>query len=90
VNKVRAALPVPPDGRGILVDSGEALRAIITASPIGERLVEVRLGSESSFDAWVYGEWVREVLFRNFDEALRRVPRLVREYLTTSRGAPMT
>src|SRR4030095_8487501 len=43
VSKVRAALPVPSDGRGILVDSGEALRAIITGSPIGERLVEVRL-----------------------------------------------
>ena len=62
VKKVRAALPVPPDGRGVLVDSGEALRAIVTANPIGERLVEVRIGAESSFDAWVYGEWVREVL----------------------------
>ena len=48
----------------------------------------MRLGSESSFDAWVYGEWVREVLFRNFEDALRRSPRLVREYLTTNRGAP--
>ncbi|HKA30323.1 MAG TPA: hypothetical protein VKH82_13155, partial [Candidatus Binatia bacterium] len=57
VNKVRAALPVPPEGRGVLVDSGEALRAIITTMPVGERLVEVRLGVESSFDAWVYGEW---------------------------------
>ena len=80
---------MPPDGRGVLVDSGEALRAIITAMPLGERLVEVRLGVESSFDAWVYGEWVREVLFRNFDDAMRRGPRLVREYLTTARGAPI-
>ena len=39
-----------------------------------------------SFDAWVYGEWVREVSFRHFDEALRRVPSLVREYLTTGRA----
>jgi hypothetical protein len=30
---------------------------------------------------------VREVLFRNFEEAIRRTPRLVREYLTTDRGA---
>ena len=89
VNKVRAALPVPAEGRGVLVDSGEALRAIITTMPVGERLVEVRLGVESSFDAWVYGEWVREVLFRNFEDALRRSPRLVREYLTTARGAPI-
>ena len=89
VQKVRAALPVPPDGRGVLVDSGEALRAIITAYPVGERLVEVRIGAESSFDAWVYGEWVYEASFRNADEALRCAPRLVREYLTTRRGAPI-
>jgi GrpB-like predicted nucleotidyltransferase (UPF0157 family) len=34
----------------------------------------------------VHGEWVREALFRGFDDALRRAPRLVREYLTTRRG----
>lgn len=89
VNKVKAALPVPRDGCGILVDSGEALRAIITGTPIGDRLVEVRIGSDSSFDAWVHGEWVREVLFRNAEDALRRAPRLVREYLTTRRGDPI-
>jgi hypothetical protein len=89
VNKVKAALPIPSDGRAILVDSGESLRAIITGNPVGERLVEVRLGSESSFDAWVYGEWVREVLFRNFEDAMRRGPRLVRDYLMTDRGAPI-
>src|SRR5262245_24551422 len=55
----------------------------------GARLVEIRLGDESSFDAWVNGEWVREVLFRNLDDALRRVPGLVREYLTTSRAASL-
>lgn len=86
LEKVKHALPVPPQGRGILVDSGQAVRAIITNHPVGERLVEVRLGDESSFDAWVHGEWVREALFRNFDEALRRAPALVREYLTTTRG----
>jgi hypothetical protein len=85
-DKVRAALMVPPRGRGVLVDSGVSLRAIITADPRYERLVEVRFGEDNSFDAWVYGEWVREVCFRNFDEALRRVPPLVREYLTTGRA----
>src|SRR5262249_49615687 len=89
VNKVRAALPVPPEGRGVLVDSGEALRAIITTVPVGERLVEVRLGGEASFDAGGYGEWVGEGLLRTVRAALRRSPRLVREYLTTPRGAPI-
>ena len=86
LERARQAFSVPPRGRGVLVDSGSSLRAIITGSPVGERLVELRLGAESSFDAWVHGEWVREALFRGFDDALRRAPRLVREYLTTRRG----
>jgi hypothetical protein len=90
LRKVQGLLPVPPGCRGVLVDSGEALRAIVTGTPLGDRLVEVRIGVESSFDAWVGGEWVREVLFRNADDALRRAPRLVREYLTTARGAPIS
>jgi hypothetical protein len=89
LDKIRNALPVPPKGRGVLVDSGDSVRAIITGEPVGERLVEVRLGAESSFDAWVHGEWVREALFRSFDEGLRRSPALVREYLMTSRARPL-
>lgn len=89
VAKIRRALSVPPDGRGVLVDSGEAIRAIITGNPVGERLVEVRLGKDSCFDAWVHGEWVREVSFRNFEDALRKVPRLVDEYLNTDRAASL-
>ncbi|TMA60704.1 MAG: hypothetical protein E6J75_00720 [Deltaproteobacteria bacterium] len=76
-----------PGGRGVLIDSGSSVRAIITGQKTGERLVEVRLGEESSFDAWVRGEWVREALFPSFGEALRRIPALVREYLETDRGA---
>ena len=87
IERAKAALPVPPGGRGVLIDSGTALRAIITGNPIGERLVEVRLGEDASFDAWVHGEWVREEAFRNFDDALRRAPALVREYLMTDRAA---
>ena len=87
IERAKAALPVPPGGRGVLIDSGTALRAIITGSPVGERLVEIRLGEDASFDAWVHGEWVREEAFRNFDDALRRAPALVREYLTTDRAA---
>jgi hypothetical protein len=89
VEKVKNGLPLPPNCRGILVDSGDALRAIITGQPTGERLIEVRLGQHCSFDAWVLGEWVREEGYRNFDEAMRKVPRLIREYLTTDRGAPI-
>ena len=89
VEKVKAAFALPPGGRGVIIDSGTSLRLIVTGRPSGERLVEVRLGEESSFDAWVGGEWVREALFRNFDEGLRRAPALVREYLTTARAASL-
>lgn len=89
IERVKGAFKLPRGGRGVLIDSGDSLRAIITANPPGERLVELRLGDESSFDAWVLGEWVREALFRNFEDALRRAPALVREYLTTSRATPM-
>lgn len=89
LDKVRAALAVPPGGRGVLVDSGNALRAIVTGEPLGDRLVEVRFGQHCTLDAWIRGEWVREVRFRNFHDALRRAPRLVRTYLTTARGNPL-
>jgi hypothetical protein len=89
LEKVKAAFPLPPGGRGVVVDSGDSLRLIIASDPAAQRLVEVRLGDESSFDAWVHGEWVREALFRNFDEGLRRAPALVREYLTTERAASL-
>ncbi len=87
LRRARGALRLPPGGRGGLIDSGVSLRAVVTGDPSGERLIEIRLGEESSFDAWVRGEWVREVLFRNFDDAMRRLPGLVREYLTTNRAA---
>jgi hypothetical protein len=89
IEKVKTAFALPRGGRGVIVDSGTALRAIITGDTTNARLVEVRLGDESSFDAWVNGEWVREALFRGFDDALRRAPALVREYLATSRAASL-
>jgi hypothetical protein len=89
IERVKSAIRLPPGGRGVLIDSGTSVRAVITAEPVGERLVEVRLGDESSFDAWVNGEWVREALFRDFDDGIRRAPALVREYLTTSRATSL-
>ena len=87
LERVKGAVRLPPGGRGVLVDSGVSVRAIVTASPPGERLLELRLGDDASLDIWVHGEWVREVIFRGFDDALRRAPAIVREYLTTARGA---
>jgi len=82
LDKVRNAFTVPPKGRGILVDSGSSVRVILTGEPIGERLVEVRLGDESSFDAWVHGEWVREQLFRDARSAMHALARSIPEVLS--------
>jgi hypothetical protein len=90
VERLKKALPMPPRGRAVLVDSGaSSLRAIMTGDPPFQRLVEIRVGEDNSFDAWVYGEWVREAVFRNFDDALRRLPALVRDYLLGDRAKPL-
>ncbi|MFN8544221.1 MAG: hypothetical protein U0807_08440 [Candidatus Binatia bacterium] len=88
--KVRAALRLPPDARGVLVDSGQSVRAIAKGGRALDRLIEIRLGGDNSFDAWVGGEWVREAAFRNFHDALRRAPRLLHEYLATQRAASLS
>lgn len=89
LERVKRAFRIPPGGRGVVVDSGNAVRLIMASPAAAGRLVEVRLGEESSFDAWVQGEWVREALFRDFEEGIRQAPALVREYLQTSRATPL-
>ena len=89
LERVKAALKLPLGARGVLIDAGDSLRAIVTGDPVGERLIELRLGGDCSFDAWVHGEWVREVAFRDLDDALRRAPALVHEYVATQRAAPL-
>ncbi len=90
LERVKRVLPFPPGGRGVLVDSGpSSLRAILTGDPPYQRLVEIRLGGDNSFDAWVHSEWVREAVFRSFDDALRRLPALVRDYVLGERAKPL-
>lgn len=79
--KVKRMLRLPKWARGVLVDSGSSIRAIATGDPVGENIVELTIGSQSSFDAWARGEWVREKVFRNRDRALREGSRLIVRYL---------
>ena len=79
--RVKQAIRLPRGARGVLVDSGSTLRVITTGSPVGERICELSLASDSSFDAWVGGEWVCERVFRGRDRALREAPALVTRYL---------
>ncbi len=79
--KVKRMLRLPKWARGVLVDAGTSIRAIATGDPVGENIVELTLGSQSSFDAWAHGEWVREKVFRNRERALREGSRLLVRYL---------
>lgn len=79
--RIKRFLRIPKWARGVLVDSGTSVRAIATGSPIGDRVIELTLGSQSSFDAWRRGEWVREKTFRSRDRALREASGLIHRYL---------
>lgn len=79
--KVKRMLRLPKWARGVLVDAGTSIRAIATGEPVGENIVELTIGSQSSFDAWADGEWVREKVFRNRERALREGSRLIVRYL---------
>ena len=81
VERIKRRLALPPDARGVIVDSGRSARFIITGDPVGERILEFTLGEESSFDCWIRGDWVHEELFRNMEEALRKAGPYVKHYL---------
>lgn len=81
IERIKRRVPLPPDARGVIVDSGRSARFVLTGDPVGERVLEFTLGEASSFDCWIRGDWVREELFRDLDEALCRAKGLVDEYL---------
>ncbi len=81
IERVRRALRLPRGSRGVLVDSGTSLRAIVTGKPFGARVVELTLGGDSSLDAWANGEWVAERVFKSRERALREAPHLFARHL---------
>ena len=83
-DQIKRAVPLGPRVRALAVDSGVSLRVIVTGHPIGDRLLELRFGEETSFDAWVSGEWMEEAVFRRLREALRAAPRFVTHYFPES------
>jgi len=83
VDRVRRALPLPRGARAVIVDSGRMVRAIVTGSPPGERILEFNFNREEpTFDAWVRGEWKEEILFRNLGEIYRAARVLIEEYVS--------
>lgn len=75
-------IPLPPYARGVVVDSGQSVRLLLTGTPIGARVLEIALGGAPSLDCWIEGEWVREELYPNVDVAIKATPGLIKQYLS--------
>jgi hypothetical protein len=81
VEKIKRALPLPIKARGVVVDAGQSLRAIVTDLPLSERVLEFNFIDEASFDCWIRGEWVCEELFKDKHALLQQAPALLQRYL---------
>lgn len=75
-------IPLPPYARGVVVDSGQSVRLLLTGTPVGARVLEIALGGAPSFDCWVEGEWIREETYPNVDAAIKAAPGLIALYLS--------
>jgi hypothetical protein len=71
--RIKSGLPLPPGARAIIIDAGYSLRILITGEPVGERYLDINFTDAPSLDYWVNGQLVREELFANIGEALRRI-----------------
>jgi hypothetical protein len=87
IERVKRALPLPAEARGVLVDSGLSLRAIITGTPANERVLEFNFIDEASFDCWIRGDWVCEKVFNGKHELLQRAADLLRRYMEKDSAA---
>lgn len=85
IEKIKRALPLPLNARGVIVDSGLSLRAIVADTQDLGILMEFNFMEEASFDCWIQNEWVGERVFAGKRELLRRAERLLKRYLR--RGA---
>jgi len=81
IERLKRSLPLPMNACGVVVDSGQSLRAIVTDLPLHERILEFNFIDEASFDCWIRGEWVCETVFKDKHILLQQAPTLLRQYL---------
>ncbi len=79
--KIKNSLPLPAGTRGIVIDAGYSIRAIITAEPPGERYIDINFTDAPSLDYWVNGQLVEERVYSNIGEALKRIRPELPRYL---------
>ena len=82
--KIKTGLPLPPGARGLIVDAGYSVRVVITGEPVGERYVDINFTDAPALDYWVDGQLVRERVFSNVGEALKRIRPELPNYLKKS------
>ena len=82
--KIKTGLPLPPGARGLIVDAGYSVRVVITGEPVGERCVDINFTDAPALDCWVDGQLVRERVFSNVGEALKRIRAELPNYLKKS------
>jgi len=82
LERIKALVALPPYARGAVIDSGRWIRLLVTATPIGARILELALGEAPSFDCWVDGEWVEEAVFEDADRAIKAFRKYIEEYLS--------
>ena len=80
--RIKQMVNVPAYARAALIDSGRTVRILMTGTPIGARILELTLGEAPSFDCWIEGEWVREVVFKDINEAVKAFRGFLHEYLS--------
>ncbi len=80
--QIREAVELPAYARGALIDSGRTVRLLVTGTPMGERLLELTLTKEPSFDCWIHGELIREALYKDRKRALRGFRQFIEQYLS--------
>ena len=82
LSKIKSGLPLPSGSRGIVIDAGFSVRVIITGEPVGERYIDINFTDAPSLDYWVNGQLVREQVYSNIGEALKRIRSELPRYVT--------
>ncbi len=80
--RIKERIALPRYARGAVIDSGRTIRLLITGTPIGQRILELALGDNPSFDCWIDADWVREDLFESQRKALGALRRYIQEFLS--------
>ncbi|OGQ19543.1 MAG: hypothetical protein A3C54_06320 [Deltaproteobacteria bacterium RIFCSPHIGHO2_02_FULL_60_17] len=79
--KIKSGLALPANGRGLIIDAGYSVRILVTAEPVGERVVDINFTEAPSLDYWVANELIEERLFFSVDDALKKLRGALANYL---------